>query len=223
MEVWAAELLQPSEWTKAAVALLPSSETDRKEREPEEVWRRRIAARAAVRIALGRHTGLDPASLRFRRSSAGKPELAGPAPAEAVQFSVSRSGELCLIAASDAGPIGVDVEAIRPIARLEQIASRFGPRDEAAILRARGAQRLRAFYATWTRREACLKAAGTGLAGGLGAEAEEGWTVIGLDLGKHYAGALAVPRMAPVGPASIAPQQLPMKIPVDQHAHKAPA
>jgi 4'-phosphopantetheinyl transferase len=223
MEVWAAELFQPPEWTEAALALLPASEADRKLREPEEVWRRRVAARVALRIALGRRTGLDPGSLRFRRSSAGKPELAGLAAAEAVRFSVAHSGELCLIAISEASPIGVDVEAIRPIARLEQIASRFGRRDEGAILRAHGEQRLRAFYAIWTSREACLKAAGTGLAGGLGPEAEEGWTVIGLQLGEHYAGAVAASRMAPIALASIAPRMLPMTIPVDRHAHKAPA
>jgi 4'-phosphopantetheinyl transferase len=214
MEVWVAELLQPPELIEGAAAtLLPPADARRREGESDTAWRRRIAARAAVRIVLSRRTGLDPAALRFRRGSAGKPELVGPA-GRHVCFNVSHSGELCVVAIGDAEPVGVDVEAIRPVGHLEQIAARFGAEDSAAILRLRGERRLRAFHAIWTRREACLKAAGTGLLGGLAPEVERGWTVIGLELGDRHAGALAVPATTPRPPRSIAPHPLPLEAPV---------
>src|SRR5579872_1931989 len=65
-----------------------------------------IAARSFLRRTLGRHRGVDPASLRFAYGLRGRPELEG---APALQFNLSYSGDQALLAVSRDGPLGVDV------------------------------------------------------------------------------------------------------------------
>jgi 4'-phosphopantetheinyl transferase len=167
VQIWQLDLLQPQELIEAgATAVLAPAEAERRPAQPARAWRRRAVARLGLRIALGRHLGLPPASLRFERGPAGKPALGGSPPP--CWFSTSRSGELCLIAISDRGPVGGDVEEIHDSPRLWRLAERrFLPSETTAILDQQGARRLLAFYRCWTRKEAFLKAIGTGLAAGL--------------------------------------------------------
>ncbi len=66
-------------------------------------------------------------------------------------------------------PIGIDVEQIRPNRPWQRIARRFFSAGEyAAIEMLPAAQRERAFYTCWCRKEAYLKALGGGLSLGLG-------------------------------------------------------
>jgi 4'-phosphopantetheinyl transferase len=172
-----------------------------------------VVARAQLRIALGRRLGRAPRSLRFMRGPHGKPALVG-ADGARLHFSQARSGDVCLLALSADGPVGVDVEALSPLPELEPlVAARFAPSEAAAILRRSGEQRLRAFYRCWTRKEACLKATGAGLSAGLAAVVvavdehptvlaaadgpATGWGLRDLDPGPGFAAALAhAPRIA---------------------------
>lgn len=82
-------------------------------------------------------------------------------------LSLSHSGALWLAAHAPSGPIGLDIERVRPrpgalAAALEQF-----PAAEAAALRALPeAARMRAFLRLWCAREAMFKAHGAGLATG---------------------------------------------------------
>ena len=98
----------------------------------------------------------------LERGPHGKPVLAEPV--DGLHFSSSSSADLCLIALTGAGPVGIDVERVAPRTRLERIAeTRFAPEEAEAILSLDGEARLRAFYNCWTRKEAYLKATGAGL------------------------------------------------------------
>ncbi|MET0908565.1 MAG: hypothetical protein ABWZ99_03775 [Ilumatobacteraceae bacterium] len=44
----------------------------------------------------------------------GKPQIVMPAGAAPLHLSLSRSGDLAVVAVTDAGPVGIDLEAIRP-------------------------------------------------------------------------------------------------------------
>jgi 4'-phosphopantetheinyl transferase len=60
--------------------------------------------------------------------------------------------------------VGVDLERVRPLADAAAIAERFfAPRETAALLALPEAERERAFFACWTRKEAFIKATGEGL------------------------------------------------------------
>lgn len=124
--------------------------------------------RAALRRILGGYLGIPAEVLAFKTcEAAGKPCLAAPLK-DRLLFNASSSGDIALIAVAGEGDIGVDVEAMRPIADFMQIAERFFTAGERARLEALPVpQRPRGFYRLWTSKEALLKALGTGLPGGL--------------------------------------------------------
>ena len=140
------------------------------------------AGRSALRVILAGYLGSDPAEIAFEHGRHGKPSVAG-----GPEFSFSASGRLALVAVSPAGPVGVDVERIRPRLPAERIArSRFAA-AECAALSARGPRaRQAAFHRCWAAKEAYAKGLGCGLALGF-----DRYSVAGL-LGREAAGRCAV-------------------------------
>ncbi|MGH9472935.1 MAG: 4'-phosphopantetheinyl transferase family protein [Terriglobales bacterium] len=125
----------------------------------ERDWRRFVAAHAALRRILGGYLGVPAAAVEFAYGRHGKPSLAGRA---ALHFNLSHSEELALLAVTEIGAVGVDVERERTI-ELE-IADRYFAAGEVAALRALPAdERQAAFFRCWTRKEAYLKARGEGV------------------------------------------------------------
>ncbi len=123
--------------------------------------RRFVAAHAALRRALADETGERPDALRFTRSAFGKPSLSG---GPRVHFSLSHSQAVGLLATGRRGPLGADVELLRPVPDALALAERHFTRQEAEAIAALPAGgRERAFLVCWTRKEACLKAIGLGL------------------------------------------------------------
>jgi phosphopantetheinyl transferase len=94
MEPVAERMLEPRELAHAA-------------RGRPAVRRARLASAVALRIALARRLGRPPETLRVVRTPRGKPSLAEPA---GLHFSLSRCGDVALIALTTLGPVGVDVE-----------------------------------------------------------------------------------------------------------------
>lgn len=125
-----------------------------------------LAARARLRILLGRYLGVAPSAVRFQYGSRGKPGLAGHG--GNLPFNLAHSGALALVGVTRDRNIGVDVEFLRPGPPREKIAERFFSVREVAALRSLpAAEQVRAFYNCWTRKEAFLKATGEGLPFGL--------------------------------------------------------
>lgn len=158
LDVWRVPLVeQPGDR-----ALLAEDERERADRlvVPEK-GRQFTAGRAALRRILGRYCGGAPESLRFTYQSQGKPVLQG---FDSAVFNLSHSGELALVAVARVARLGVDVERCTSRRPLERLAARFFAEPEAReILALDGGERTAAFYRGWTRKEAYLKAWGTGL------------------------------------------------------------
>jgi 4'-phosphopantetheinyl transferase len=158
----------------------------------DDVRRRYVVSHAAVRVILGRYLGIEPGALEFHHGPHGKPRLAetrskgrganskeqraesrerhqislrSPLSAPcSLHFNLAHSGELAVVALARGCEIGVDVERLRPLRHLAQLAQRyFTPAEAAAILALDGDARQRAFLAVWTAKEAILKALGRGL------------------------------------------------------------
>ncbi len=168
--VWRVDLRQPSAWVEeAAGRWLTPDERQRGRRGRPEVRRRRLVSSIGLRVALARRLGCSPAALRFMRAVHGKPGLvAGGTSGRVLHFNLTRSGDCCLIALSETGPVGVDVERVVPILDLESVSfARFAAEEATSIMGARGEQRLRSFYTCWTLKEAYLKATGAGLSADL--------------------------------------------------------
>jgi 4'-phosphopantetheinyl transferase len=125
-----------------------------------------VTTRGVLRELLGRYLGVDPAGLSFRYGPYGKPHLTYAD--RDIRFNVAHSGEVALYAFALGAEVGVDVEQHREGVAAEGIAERFFSRREVEVLRALpDAQRQAAFFACWSRKEAYIKAQGTGLSLGL--------------------------------------------------------
>jgi 4'-phosphopantetheinyl transferase len=146
-----------------------------------------IAARRALRTVLGRYLDEDPAAIALRAGPHGKPELTAPG---RLEFNLSHSGTLALIAVTIGVELGIDLEKMDPGRDFLALAERgLGPDAVAALRAMEPAGRPHAFYEQWVRHEALLKCRG----GGLGRPApEEPVTVRDLQVDRDYAAALAV-------------------------------
>jgi len=135
---------------------------DRFRREVDQI--RFTVTRGALRIILGELLVTPASALQFRYGAAGKPDIAAPTARHDIFFNVSHANDLAVIAVARGGSLGVDVEyAMRPEMILD-VAERFFSPRESAVLRCLPSQdRSTAFYRCWTRKEAYLKALGTGL------------------------------------------------------------
>lgn len=121
-----------------------------------------IAGRAWLRHVLAGCVGAAPAELVFVTGPHGKPMLARPA--SPLQFNLSHSSGLALLALTHGRAVGVDLEAVRSMDDCEAIARRNFARAEFACWQALPLERrLQAFFACWTRKEAYVKAIGGGL------------------------------------------------------------
>jgi 4'-phosphopantetheinyl transferase len=163
VHVWAIALDPPPATAAALGRLLSPDEQARAARFRFDEHRRRYAVgRGALRTLLGAYLGERPERLVFGYGPRGKPEL--PAAPE-LGFNLSNSEELALVGFLRGREIGVDVEYLKPMPDLAQIAERFFCAAETAKLLALPPEVHReAFFNCWTRKEAYLKAVGEGLA-----------------------------------------------------------
>jgi 4'-phosphopantetheinyl transferase len=167
-----------------------------------------VLTHVVLRHVLGRYLNLHPSSVRFSYGPRGKPALA---PTTNLQFNMSHSASMAVIALTTDCQIGVDIEQIRPVTNMEQLAERFFCLEEAAeIISLPVVRREQAFFSCWTRKEAYIKAIGTGLSTPLNAfrvrvqpdapahflhiqnetAAAEEWTLHDLQLAPNYAAAV---------------------------------
>lgn len=170
-----------------------------------------IARRGVLRWLIGAYLCCRPESLRFSVMRFGKPVLMGP-DAERLAFSVSHTDGMALFVFAWDCRVGVDVEHRIDGVDIAGIGRGiFSATEEQTIDAARrdpAADLLR----IWTRKEALLKALGTGLSGNPDAYTTEddsllgeghwcashkgtpisGWTCMDLVLGPQVQGALAV-------------------------------
>jgi 4'-phosphopantetheinyl transferase len=79
-----------------------------------------------------------------------------------LHFNLSHSGDYALIAIASDAEVGVDIEQHRERVSWNEIAVRFFTKREVAVMRGEAD-----FFRFWVMKEAVLKAAGKGLAGGL--------------------------------------------------------
>ena len=210
VHVWRVELDCAIEEAALFREILSVDERERADRFRFEQDRiRYTVARGVTRRLLGSYASVSPAELRFEYGAHGKPTL----PRSPLRFNVSHSRGLGLIALSWNRELGVDVEAIREDLADEKIAERFfSPGEVAALHSLPREERIPAFFRCWTRKEAFIKADGRGLTRGLDTfdvtltpgeparllrtapdpEEVHRWSMLALDPGPGYAGALCV-------------------------------
>lgn len=147
-------------------ALLTAGERVRAEQiRVEWVRRRFVAARAFLREQLSSELGIDATEIELGEGRHGKPYLVKPHRAPGLEFNVSHSAGLALLAMTPGRSVGIDVEHVRTDIEVDALSRRFfSLREQGDLLRLSQEDRLRAFFVCWTRKEAYLKALGLGLA-----------------------------------------------------------
>jgi 4'-phosphopantetheinyl transferase len=120
-----------------------------------------VISRGFVRTVLGSYMNAAPRDIELVYGDYGKPHVINAA---GLEFSVSHTKGHIAIACVQNCKMGIDIEAIRPTADLQAIAQMcFTPDEISQISRVAAGDSERAFYLCWARKEAYVKAIGTGL------------------------------------------------------------
>lgn len=165
--IWLASLAELRPRHLALRELLPAEERQRAQRFRREEDRARWElTRAVLRQLLANYAGQPAHEIQFTLGAHGKPALASPA---GLHFNTSHSGGYAAFAITRLGEIGIDIEEVRADrVRGDEIARRyFAAGEQAGLLALDASQRPRAFFDTWARKEAFVKARGDGLFSGL--------------------------------------------------------
>jgi 4'-phosphopantetheinyl transferase len=185
---------------------LSSDERERARRFRTESDRTRfMCGRGWLRQLLAGYLDVDPADLAFTQGDRGKPRLARP-DVPWLRFNVSHSAGVAVYAIARGRAVGVDVEEVRQDFPVDAVARRFFPASEHRALAALPADdRINAFFAMWSQKEAYLKGMGVGLGEVDRAIAatpdyrqpiDEGeradWSLASFDAGPGFAAAVAV-------------------------------
>lgn len=118
-----------------------------------------LGAHAGMRCVLASYLDCMPTEVELGAESQGKPYLV----ARGLQFNLSHTGGQVLLAVS-AGEVGVDIERVRPVARLGQLAAKhFSASESKTIDDLEGEAQLREFFQVWACKEAVAKLTGLGL------------------------------------------------------------
>jgi 4'-phosphopantetheinyl transferase len=167
VHIWQINLDQPDSMLQELTQVLSAHELARAKRFYFEQDRRRfIVGRSQLRSILGHYLGCEPDYIEFCYGPNGKPALASQSNAHRniLHFNLSHSQGLALCALAWNWELGVDLEYIRPLSTVEQLARRFFSPEEHAFIQALPPdEQPRAFFRLWTCKEAYLKAIGKGL------------------------------------------------------------
>jgi len=142
---------------------LAPAEIERAERMRHPRLRERyLRAQIGLRRVLAAYLGAHPGKLILARGDHGKPYL--PGDHGRLQFNLTTTGDLALVAVGIGEPLGVDCEPVRPRRDIHAIARRmFPPEDVENMVTVPESERLRVFHLAWTALEADVKADGRGL------------------------------------------------------------
>jgi len=119
-----------------------------------------VIAHAGLRGVLARHLGCAASELQFATQAHSKPYLPRY---ERCAFNLAHTTQYALCAIGSQR-IGIDIECLKPLPELTEMLKQICTREESVAIQALALeQRESAFYRLWVRKEARLKACGSGL------------------------------------------------------------
>ena len=158
---------ESEEFSASGPGPLDARERERATRFRTPSLRRRFEHRRTVlRELLGAYLGVPAAGLRLTEGEHKKPLLGGEHATD-LRFNLSHTGAWVLVGVARGREVGVDVETLERRGDFEGVARRVFTVGEREVLERCGASAedewKRAFLRGWSRKEAFLKAYGTGL------------------------------------------------------------
>ncbi len=211
VHVWEGENLCQQGNPESLYRILDSAEQARADRLRADQHRAQfVACRAWLRLLLSAYTGLVPDQIKLAYDQFGKPRLVQKFDGSVLVFNVSHTSDRVLLAFGTNSMLGVDIECCREIRNLEGMVDRVCSPSEKVIWKRLPEQRkVDVFFSIWVRKEAIIKAQGTGISLGMskcvlgGADFDHpvllpvscgdavGWSLLDLDSGSQYKASIA--------------------------------
>jgi len=162
VNVWVESLIRSPREVARLWDVLSSAERDRSSQFVFLEHRRQfIVGRGLLRLILGVELAEDPRDVSFTSGPYGKPELAEHV--RRVSFNLAHSKDLVAYAVTKRPAVGIDIEYMRDIDTAAIARTFFSRSERAQLERVPLELRRGVFYAGWVRKEAFMKALGTGL------------------------------------------------------------
>jgi 4'-phosphopantetheinyl transferase len=166
LHIWRINLCNVNYQLKYLTSLLSSEEVKRSNRFifEQDSYRYQVT-HSMKRFILANYLDCNPQGLRFEVGSHGKPGLIKLQNPLKIQFNISHSRDLILIAITVEDSVGIDIEYQDKNISIESLGEIIFSSLEKKFFSALNSQQEKkeAFFCCWTRKEAYLKAIGTGL------------------------------------------------------------
>jgi 4'-phosphopantetheinyl transferase len=165
VHVWRVRLNQADGRVQQLHRILSNDEQRRAERFHFDRDRRRfIVRRGTLRLIIGDYFEREPGRLQFHSGHRGKPYLMNSLGKVPLQFNLAHSKEIALYAFTSRQKIGIDIEYVRDMPDAEKIAqTTYSSLENKTLQSLPEYQRQEAFFNCWVRKEAYIKAIGSGL------------------------------------------------------------
>ena len=153
VDVWLISC-EPSEELGSPADLLSVDERERADRFHRELDRNRFRViHTAMRMILAQYLNVRPQEVSFSSAMGVKPALASQFRGAGIQFNLSHSDAVALVAVAWDRAVGVDVERIDPRRDVLALADRaLDPPEAASVRTAPPESRAAFFYRAWARR-----------------------------------------------------------------------
>ena len=165
VHVWRAFFQPAVLYDKKFIGGLSEEEARRAERFVRQSDRDRyMFAHVVLRWLLGAYLGCPPQQLVLENDPYGKPLLESPRDDNDIQFSLSHSEDMTLLAIARGTRVGVDVEYMRSVPDARQIVNSLFSINERRLLNPLQPPDFdKEFFDYWTSKEAFIKGIGKGL------------------------------------------------------------
>lgn len=166
-DIWLCHSGSLSDSNTAFLALLSTEEQARAQRFKFDIHREQfIAFHGFMRVVLAKYLDIDPVNVLYQKGDKGKPFIdMACSPEHSLQFNLSHTQDVAILAVMQEAEVGVDVEHIDRKTDWKGICKRFftEPEQQALFSLKTPEEQELAFYELWTRKEAYMKVLGTGL------------------------------------------------------------
>jgi 4'-phosphopantetheinyl transferase len=175
IQLWLVKVPDADANMDALLARLTSAERERAAAKRVSTKQREyITGQATLRTLLAMQLDVDPDTVEYRRGIKGKPYLADRHARQTsyeqlpLQFNITHSGEIVMLAMSLGAELGVDVEWHNERTDPHRVARRaFSEPERATFEQITPQQQREHFFALWTCKEALVKCTGLGIHSGM--------------------------------------------------------
>lgn len=165
VHIWLSYLNLHQVRLKHLYPLLSDAEKQRSERFKHYKHRKNyIASHGFLHTALGYYIRTPANEIEFSHGEKGKPSIIESQNTENIQFNLSHSGNLAILAVCKNHQLGIDIECTDRKSDWAGIARRFfTEKEQQAFFKLDEGLQENTFYKIWTRKEAHMKVTGKGL------------------------------------------------------------